>query len=103
MGAITFRVNNEQEKEIKIAAKMQKINVSEYIKKKIFYSTNISNELQVEKQKDCLNEIIEILNNLILHTRISNSLQTEILKSVNPDEAKNIISRIKETYLKKGE
>ena len=41
MEAITFRVTDEQEKEIKIAAKMQKVNVSEYIKKKIFYSTVI--------------------------------------------------------------
>ena len=102
MWAITFRLNSEQEKEIKIAAKMQKMNVSEYIKKKIFYTTNINTEVQIEKQKDSLNEIIELLNNLILQIKISSSLQSEILKSVNPNEAKNIIISIKEFYKKRS-
>lgn len=100
MGAITFRLSNEQESEIKRAAKMRNESVSEYIKKKIFSSINISTEVQIEKQKDSLNEIIDILNSLILQIKISSSLQTEILKSVNPNGAKSIIMDIKKAYEK---
>lgn len=107
MGRLAIRVTDREELIIKERAKIQKISVSEYVRRSIFKPLEIGESLRREEErreyKKKYDELLEVLKMIALQMRMGNSLQVEMLRKIAPNEVADIVKRIKESYEKEFE
>ncbi len=91
MPVISLRVSAQDEQKLNLAAKKARLGKSDYIRKILFSSDNISSKI------DFYANINEAINQIAIHTEMSTQLICHVLAcQTNPETVQEIIRNIKQ-------